>query len=243
MYSILLKEVRSFLSSILGLIVIGTFLIISSLFIWVFPGELNILESGFADLVPFFTIAPWVFLILIPGITMRFFAEEKRTGTLEFLITKPLGLMQLIFGKWLAGVVLVIVALLPTVVYSVILSRMALPEGNIDVGAILGSYVGLFFLAINFVAVGVFASSLTQNQIVAFLLAVFICFLLFSGLDSLSSFEMFGQADLLIRKFGIIEHYKSLRRGVIDSRDIAYFMVSSLLFFGLTKLSLESRNW
>lgn len=243
MYSIFLKEIKSFLSSILGLIVIGTFLIISGLFIWVFPGELNILESGYADLVPFFTIAPWVFLILIPGITMRFFAEEKRTGTLEFLMTKPLGLFQLILAKWFAGVVLVAVSLLPTIIYAIILSRLAVPEGNIDVGAIVGSYVGLFFLAINFVAIGIFASSITNNQIIAFLLAVFICFIVFSGLDSLSTFDLLGNSDHFVRKLGILEHYKSLRRGVIDTRDIAYFVASSLLFFGFTKLSLESRNW
>lgn len=243
MWALYKKEIYSFLSSLVGFIVMATFLVLTGLFVWIFPGELNLLDSGYADLQPFFTIAPWIFLFLIPAITMKFFAEEKRTGTIETLLTQPITERQIVLAKYLAGQTLVIVALLPTLVYYSTISNLGSPVGNIDGGGVAGSYIGLILLSSAFVAIGTFASSLTSNQIIAFILSVFLSFFLFTGFDSLGSFEMFGSWDHVIRNIGIIEHYKALSRGVIDSRDVIYLLSLTALFFLLTKVSLESRKW
>tara|TARA_R110001592_G_scaffold359340_2_gene665599 strand:+ start:23539 stop:25965 length:2427 start_codon:yes stop_codon:yes gene_type:complete len=242
MRAIFWKEFNAFLSSGLGAIVISAFLIVASLFIWIFPGELNILESGYADLVPFFTIAPWVFLILIPGITMRMFAEEKKQGTLELLLTKPVSTAQLVFAKYFAAVCIATVALLPTLINIPLLANVALPEGNLDYGSIAGSYLGLVLLAVAFAAVGLFASTISKNQIVAFLISLVLCFVLYTGFDALGSLELFGSQSLLVKNLGILEHYKSIRRGVIDTRDVFYFVILALIFLSATKFFVENNN-
>lgn len=242
MRAIFWKEFNAFLSSGLGAIVISAFLIVASLFIWIFPGELNILDSGYADLVPFFTIAPWVFLILIPGVTMRMFAEEKKQGTLELLLTKPVSTLQLILAKYFAAVGIVVVALLPTLINIPILASVAQPEGNLDYGSISGSYLGLVLLAVAFTSVGLFASTISKNQIVAFLISLVLCFLLYTGFDALGSLEIFGSNGLFVKNLGILEHYKSIRRGVIDSRDVLYFIIIAIVFISATKFFVENTN-
>ncbi|TXC81970.1 gliding motility-associated ABC transporter permease subunit GldF [Luteibaculum oceani] len=243
MFPLFKKELRTFLSSVIGFIVLSVFLVLTALFNWVFLGDLNIINSGYADYRPFFVIAPWMFLFLIPAITMRFFSEEKRTGTIELLLTKPISELQIVMGKFLAGVVLVICALLPTLVFYFSLSSLAIPEGNVDNGAILGSYIGLLFLASSFVAIGTFASSLSDSQIISFLIAVFLCFFCYTGFGSIASFKWFGALDSVILNLGMEIHYESISKGVIDTRDVVYFFSVSFIFIMLTRFVLEGRKW
>jgi len=241
MLALILKEVRGFLGSLIGHITVVVFLLLTGLFLWVFPD--NILDSGYADLAPLFIIAPWVFLFLVPAVTMRSFSEERRTGTIEFLLTKPLTELQVVLAKYLAAVLLTVFALLPTLVYWYSLHELALPRGNLDTGAILGSYLGLLFLAACFAAIGIFASALTDSQIVAFLVAVFLCFFLYMGFDLIASFEAFGALEGPIKSIGIQAHYQSMSRGVIDLRDALYFLGVIAILVLLTRTALQSRTW
>jgi ABC-2 type transport system permease protein len=188
-------------------------------------------------------IAPFVFLFLIPAITMRSFADEKKSGTLELLMTQPLTDLQVILAKYAAGVVLVLFSLLPTLVYYFSVYRLGLPPGNLDSGSIWGSYIGLFFLGASFVAIGIFASSLTDNQIVSFILAVFISFILYMGFEFVYSFLVSGKTGLMIQSLGLSAHYSSMSRGVVDTRDLVYFISVTAIFILMTKLSLETRKW
>ena len=175
MYALFKKEISNFLNSLIGIMVVVVFLLITGLFLWVFQSDFNIMNFGYANLDSLFILAPWVFLFLVPAVTMRSFAEEKRTGTIEMLFTKPLSDWQIVWGKYLAGVVLVLLALIPTFVYFFSVYRLSLPVGNVDTGGIWGSYIGIFFLSAAFVSIGLFCSSITNNQILAFLLSVFLC--------------------------------------------------------------------
>src|SRR5690554_3964022 len=176
MISIIKLEINSFFSSTIGYLVISMFLIINGLFLWAFKGNFNILDSGFADLSPFFELAPWVLLFLIPAVCMRAFSDELKSGTLELLLTKPLTLQQIVLGKYFGAVILILIALLPTLLYVYTISSLGNPPGNFDVGSTIGSYIGLLFLFLTSTSIGIFASTLTQNQIVAFIIAVFLCF-------------------------------------------------------------------
>ncbi len=237
------KEISSFLSSLIGYLVIAVFLLITGLFLWVFPNEFNILDFGYANLDGLFILAPFVFLFLVPAVTMRSFADEKRSGTIELLLTKPLSDFQLIMAKYLASLTLVAFALLPTLLYYFTVYRLGLPPGNLDAGGIWGSYIGLFFLAAAFVAIGMFSSVLTDNQLVAFILAVFVSGFMYLGFEMIYSLSLFGPIDLFIRNLGIATHYSSISRGVVDTRDVLYFLSVIALFLSLTKLSLASRKW
>jgi ABC-2 type transport system permease protein len=243
MFALYKKEIRSFLSSLIGYIVIAVFLLVIGLFMWIFPGENNVLEMGYADLNTLFYIAPWVFMFLIPAITMRMFAEEKRTGTLEIIFTKPITDLQIVGAKYLAGVTLVALTLLPTLVYYVTVYSLGSPVGNIDAGGTMGSYIGLLMLAACYVAIGLFASSITSNQIVSFLFAAMISFFMYAGFASLGEYNLLGSADHFIKQLGIAEHYDSISRGVIDSRDMVYFIAIIFVFILLTKTVINSRKW
>lgn len=243
MYAIFIKELNGFFSSLTGIIAAVVFLIINGLFIWVFPGELNILDSGYATLDSLFIIAPWVFLFLIPAITMRTFSEEKRTGTIELLLTRPITEMQLIFGKFLAAVVLSILILIPALVFFVSVYMLGNPVGNIDIGGTWGSFIGLFFLASAYSAMGIFASSLTQNHIVSFIIAMLLCFFMFIGIESMASLYLFKKLQYLLVSFSIDEHYRSLSRGVIDSRDVVYFVGLVAIFLMITRTVIQNRRW
>jgi ABC-2 type transport system permease protein len=243
MFALFRKEINSFLNSLIGYIVVIVFLAATGLFLWIFPVEINILDFGYATLDGLFFLAPFVFLFLIPAITMRSFADERKSGTLELLLTQPLSDIRIILAKYFAGVVLVIVALIPTLIWFFSVSRLGLPPGNLDTGGIWGSYAGLLFLGATFVSVGIFSSSVTGNQIVAFVIAVVISAFLYMGFDLVYTFILSGKAGLFIQSLGIRAHYSSLSRGVIDTRDVVYFLSVSTFFILLTRLSLEMRKW
>ncbi|MEN0047086.1 MAG: gliding motility-associated ABC transporter permease subunit GldF [Bacteroidota bacterium] len=243
MLSIFLKEVNSFFSSLIGYIVIGIFLIMMGLFMFVFT-DYSILNYQFATLDQLFGIAPMIFMFLIPAVTMRSFAEEQQSGTIELLETRPLSDWQIVLGKYFACLLLVVFALLPTLLYYWTVHELGSPKGNLDSGAITGSYIGLFFLAAGFTAIGVFASSLTNNQIVSFLLATFLCFLFHWGFLFISNLAVFvGKIDDIIQMIGIDYHYESMSRGVLDSRDLIYFLSLIILFLVATVTALQRRKW
>ncbi len=242
MIPLFIKEINVFFSSLTGYIVIIIFLLLNSLFIWVFPGDFNILDSGYSGIESLFVIAPWVFMFLVPAITMRLFAEEKRSGTIELLFTKPLSELEIIFAKYFAGLSLVLLSLLPTLVYFLTVYLLGKPIGNIDTGGTWGAYIGLFFLAAIYTSIGIFASSITENQIIAFLLAMLFSFMFYLGFDSIASIIP-GNLAAWITSFGIDIHYKSLSRGVIDLRDVVYYISVVAIFILLTKTVLESRKW
>ena len=243
MLTLINKEIRSFLGSLIGYIVIIVFLTTIGLIMWVFPGATNVLESGYSNIDTLFYIAPWVFMFLIPAITMRLSAEESRTGTIELLLTKPLTDFQIVFAKYIAGFTLVLFSLLPTLVYFYSVYQLGSPVGNIDFGGTVGSYFGLLFLGSVFVAIGVFASAITNNQIISFIVAVFLSFFCYVGFESISSLEIFEGLDDIIVKLGINDHYVSMSRGVIDTRDVIYFLGIIALFLIFTKTVLSSRKW
>lgn len=242
MFALLKKELNHFFSSLIGYVVLMVFLVVNSVFLWMIPGR-NLLDYGYADLGPFFVDAPFIFLLLIPAITMRSFAEEKSTGTLESLITKPISEVKIILAKYLASLILVFVALIPTLVYYITLYYLANPVGNIDTAAITGSYIGLFFLASVYVSIGLFASSVTENQIVSLIIALVLCLFVSEGLVMLAGFKIFRPFDLFLINLGIHEHYQSMSRGVIDSRDVIYFLSANFFFLLLTKTVLGKRKW
>lgn len=243
MGALMLKEIRSFFNSITGYLVIVVYLVINSVFLWLFPGSFNILDAGYSGIDTLFIISPWVFMFLIPAITMRMFADEKRAGTMELLLTKPLTDLQIVWAKFSAGFILVLFSLLPTLVYYISIVQLGNPVGNIDSGGTFGSYIGLLLLGASYVSIGVFSSSLTDNQIVAFLIAVFICFIFYIGFDELAGLELFGNGDLVILNLGINEHYTSLSRGVVDSRDVLYFLSLVVIFALGSRLVIQSRKW
>ena len=243
MYALFVKEIRSFLSSLIGYIVIVVFLVAVSSFLWIFDGRYNILEQGYSSIDGLFGMAPMVFLFLIPAITMRSFAEEKRVGTIELLLTRPLSDLQIILSKYFAGIILVGISILPTLVYYYSVWRLGSPVGNIDTGGTWGSYIGLMFLGSTFVSIGIFASSVTDSQIVSFVLALVTCAVCYLGFDAISSLRIFGSADTVVQSLGILEHYDSISRGVIDTRDVIYFLTVNAFFILLTKTVLQSRKW
>lgn len=243
MLSILQKEINTFFSSLIGYIVIGVFLVLMGLVLFVFP-DTSLLNYRYASLDQLFQMAPNIFTFLIPALTMRSFAEEKQEGTIEFLATKPLSDLQIILGKYLANLLLVVFALLPTLLYYYTVYKLGSPEGNLDSGATIGSYFGLVFLAAVFVAIGIFSSSLTNNQIVAFVLAAFLCFLVHWGFYYISNLPVFfGKSDDVVQQLGLEFHYNSISRGIVDSRDVIYFLSVIGLFIMLTVLNLERRKW
>jgi len=243
MRSLYLKEITGFFSSITGYIVVIVFLVVNGLFIWVFPGEMNVLDAGYASLDTLFIIAPWVFLFLIPAITMRSFAEEKKSGNLDLLRTRPLSEFQIILAKYFAGISVAVIAIIPTLVFYFSLVLLGNPVGNIDSGGTFGSYLGLFLLAAIYVSIGIFASSLTENTIAAFVISVLLCFFLYQGFNSVGYLSLTGKTGNFILNLGIDAHFKSMQRGVIDSRDLVYFLSVIVLFLLFTKTKLRSHNW
>ena len=244
MLSLLRKEINSFLGSVIGYAVLVVFLTITGLFAWVLPGtDYNILNSGYATLDALFILAPWVFMFLIPAITMRSFAEENKTGTIELLLTRPFTDFQIVAAKYLAGIMLVLFALVPTLVYYGVVNYLASPVGNLDHGGIRGSYIGLFLLGSAYVSIGIFSSCISNNQIISFILAVLLTFIFHVGFDFLSTISYNESVNYLLSQIGMSAHYSSLSRGVIDSRDAIYFASLTLLFLSLARFILEKRKW
>lgn len=230
MRALYFKEIRSFLSSIIGYIFIFIFLISSGLFHWIVTDDTNLLEGTEADLIPFFNLAPLMFFILIPAITMRSIAEERRTGTIELLFTRPISDIKILLAKYFAGVTLLVIAILPTFIYYYSIYTLSLDPSTFDHGATLTSYIGLVLLGSTFVAIGIFASSLTGSQIVAFIVAMFLCWIFYDGFNRLGSFNLMGSFDSVLQYFGMVQHYDAIRKGVIDTSDLVYFLSLIILF-------------
>ncbi|WP_114784853.1 gliding motility-associated ABC transporter permease subunit GldF [Botryobacter ruber] len=242
MLAILKKEFNGFLNALIAYIVIAVFLVAIGMFMWVFP-ESNVLDYGFADMQTLFNMAPWLFLFLIPAITMRTFAEEKREGTIELLLTKPITDMQLILGKFFAALLLALFALIPTLLYYYTVYELGNPAGNVDSAAVVGSYLGLVFLAGVFCAIGVFASSVSDNQIISFVMAVFLCYIIYTGFDLIATLPMWGKYSYQVSQLGIAYHYSAISKGLIDSRDVLYFISVITIMLLSTQLVLKSRKW
>ncbi len=239
MFPIIKREIAAFFSSPIGYLVIAIFLIINGLFLWVFAGNYNILNAGFADLAAFFELAPWVLLFLIPAVTMRSFSDEVKMGTLELLLTKPISLKNIVLGKYFGAVLLILIALIPTLLYILTINNLGNSAGNFDLGSTIGSYVGLLFLIFAYTAIGIFSSTLSSNQIVAFIIAVFICFLLYYGFDAIDSLNLFGSDSFSAAILGMKSHFDSVARGVLDTRDIIYFCSITIMFLAFTVLKLR----
>jgi len=243
MFAIFRKEISGFFSSLTGYIVIIVFLLVNSLFMWVLPGEWNILDNGYAGLDTIFFLSPWVFMFLVPAVTMKMIAEEKHLGTIELIYSRPITERGIIYGKYLASVTLVLLALLPGLIYYFSVYQLGESPGNLDRGGTMGSFIGLFFLASVYASAGIFASSLTDNQVIAFIIAVLICFILFMGFDSFAYLPGLKKLDEFVIRLGINEHYKSMSRGVIDIKDVVYFVAVVAFFNEATRLHLLSRKW
>lgn len=242
MISIFFKELSGFFTSMVAYMTMAAFLLVSGLFLWVFP-ESSILDYGYAGLDSFFNIAPYLFIFLIPAISMRSLAEEKKDGTFELLATRPLSDWDIVLGKFFACLAIVMITLVPTLIYYFSVYQLGITKGNIDTGAVIGSYIGLVLLASAFTAIGLFTSSLGKNQIIAFTLAVVLSYFSFSGFDSISSIISLQGIASVLTAFGINEHYQSVSRGVLDTRDLIYFLSFSTLFLVFTKAKLGSRKW
>ena len=243
MWSIYTKEIQTFFSGLTGYIVLIVFLVMTGMFMWVIS-DTSALNYNYASLGQLFSIAPLVFIFLIPAITMQSFAEEKQQRTMEFLTTKPLTDLEIILGKFAACLSLVVIAIVPTLIYYYSIVQLGSPVGNIDTGAVIGSYIGLLFLASGFTAIGLFMSSLTSNQIIAFILAAFVCFSVYWVFEFLSNQPIFyGKSDDLVKYLGMEYHYDNISKGRIDTRDIVYFISIVILFIWLTRISLDKRKW
>jgi ABC-2 type transport system permease protein len=239
MWSVCKKELRQFFSSLTGYIAIIVFLLVNGLMLFVFDD--NILDFGYATLDRFFQLAPWILLLLIPAITMRSFAEEFKTGTYEILQTRPLTRWQIIAGKYFGSLIVVIIALLPTIIYIFSIQRLSSNEG-IDMGATIGSYIGLFFLASVFTAISICSSSFTNNAVIAFIASLIGCALLYYGFGAVSKLPALSNGpDYYVEMFGIDFHYRSISRGLIDTRDVIYFFSVIFLFLAITSRNLLKR--
>jgi ABC-2 type transport system permease protein len=243
MFAIFRKEISGFFSSLTGYLVIIVFLMINSLFMWVFPGEWNIFDNGYAGLDTLFFLSPWVFMFLVSAVTMKMIAEERRLGTIELIYSRPITEREIIWGKYLASVSLVLFALIPCLIYFVSVYLLGETPGNLDSGGTWGAFIGLFFLASVYASIGIFASSLTDNQVIAFIIAVLICFVFLIGFDSLAYLPGLKNINEFIIRLGINEHYKSISRGVLDIKDIVYFLALVVIFNEATRFHLESRKW
>lgn len=239
MWSICKKELRQFFSSLIGLVAIILFLILNGLFLFVFP-DTNVFDEGYATMDRFSEMAPLVFLLLIPAITMRSFSDEFKTGTYETLRTKPLTIHSIISGKYISALIIMVLSVLPTIFFAWIIQQLS-SEG-IDTGGIAGSYIGLVFLGASFTAIGIWSSSLTNNAVVAFLVSVFLCFISYYAFEAISRIPAFqGNADFYIEMLGLDQHYQSMSRGVIDLRDLVYFLSVITFFIYLTARNLKNR--
>lgn len=235
MLAILRKEINLFFASPIGYLVIAIFLLLNGLFLWLFKGEFNVLDYGFADLSAFFLLAPWILIFLIPAVTMRSFSDEKKQGTLELLLTKPISHLNIVLGKYFGALILIVIALIPTLLYVYTVYKLGNPVGNLDMGSTWGSYFGLLFLVAAYTAIGVFGSTLSDNQIVAFIVSVFLCFFFYVGFEGIADFS----SSNFIEQLGMSYHFKSMSRGVLDTRNIIYFLSITVFFIVLTKLNLS----
>ena len=242
MIALFRKEINQFFSSVIGLLTIVLFLLVNALFLWIFSGDFNLLDFGYATLDPFFMLSPIIFLIFIPAVCMRLFSEEYQSGTMESLLTKPISLWNVVFSKFLAANILVLFAIIPTLIYSASIYYLGETIGNLDFGGIMGSYIGLLMLSSTFIAIGIFASSISSNQVVAFLIAIVCNAIIYFGFDLLSNLLLLQSFDLFIQKMGISYHYQYMSKGLIRFSDCIYFMSVSFLFLKLTENVIINRE-
>jgi ABC-2 type transport system permease protein len=242
MIRILKKEILGYFNSVIAYLVIGVFLVVMGLLVWVFP-DTSVLSYGYADLDSLFSFGPYVLLFLAPAITMRLFADEEKLGTLELLMTKPLRDWDIILGKYISAILLLAFSLAPTLVYYFSVSSLGIPPGNIDTAGVAGSYIGLFLLGCVFLSFGLFASSLTSNQILSFIIGAFLSFFFYNGFDAISGLSLSPAIALMVEQTGILYHYQAMSKGLIDSQDLLYFIGLILVFLFLTKIKLGSRKW
>ncbi len=243
MFALYKKELTSFFSSLTGYMAVLVFLVAIGVFMWIIPGGNNVLDNGYASLETFFILGPWVFMFLIPAITMRLFSDEKKSGTIELLMTRPISDLAIVLAKYLSALTIALIAIVPTFVFFISVYKLGSPVGNVDVGGSWGSYIGLVFLATVYVSVGVFCSSVSENQIVSFILAMVITFILYFGMDAFSLMFSLQKGEYFLQGLSISRHYQSMSRGVIDTRDVVYFLSVSSIFILITKFKLQSRKW
>lgn len=240
MLSILQKEIKTAFSSLIAYIVMVIFLVAMGLFMWVFP-DTSVADAAYADMGTLFMVAPFVLMFLVPAITMRTFAEERKAGTMEILLTKPLSEWDIILGKYLGAVALVLFSLLPTLIYYFSLYQLGAPKGNVDTAGVMGSYLGLLLLASGFCGIGILASAFTDNQIVAFVLATFLCFMLYMGFEALAGIDVWQDWSVLISQLGMSYHYNAMSKGLIDTRNVVYFISLITIALHGTQYVLRSR--
>ncbi|GEM53639.1 ABC transporter permease subunit [Empedobacter brevis] len=242
MWTIFKKEFSNFYLGFTAYLAAATFVIVSVLFLWFFDNEFNVFNTGNASLSSFFFIGPWIFLFMIPALTMKSIAEERANGTLLWLFTLPIKNNQIIWGKYLAVVSIVIFCLLSTFLFTITLQELLIPEQELDYGTIFSGYLGLFFLGSLFAAIGLFTSSITKNQVMAYVLAVFFCFIIFYGFESLASYNLLGSLDFYVQKIGSFTHYNQFLKGIIDSRDLLYFVILIVIFNQISTVNLENKK-
>jgi len=242
MIKIFKKELANYFTGYMAYIVASAFVLICTLFLWFFDNEFNIFNIGTATLSSFFFIGPWILLFQVPALTMRTIAEEESAGTLQWLFTQPVKICGIVWGKYLPVIVVLLFALLPTLLFVYTLNQFTIDEQQLDYGTFFSGYLGLFLLGSNFAAIGIFTSSVTKNQVTAYVFAVFLCFVLFYAFESLASYNLLGGADYYVQKIGMYVHYQQLLKGIIDTRDLIYFMAVIALFLVLTNYNLERKK-
>lgn len=240
MKALFIKELNSYFSSPIAYLAIAVYLIINGLYLWVLQSDFNLLHAGFSDLNAYFFLAPWIYVFLIPAISMRSFSEEYSTGTLELLKTKPITDGQIVLAKFFGIFVLMLLVLLPTLSYIYSIYMLGDPIGNIEMGATIGSYIGLIFLISSFAAIGLYASSISKNQIVSFVTGIVLSFLIYYGFEIVGTYQLFGSQDYMVKSLGMFAHFDSLGRGILDTRDLVYFFSVTVLFLGLTKMRIRT---
>lgn len=242
MIAIAKKEISTFFGSSIGYLIIAIFLIATSLFMWIIETDFNVLQYGYANMDSFFLFSPIIFLIFIPAINMQMFSQEYKSGTIELLLTKPISEIKIIIGKYLASLFVISLMILPTICYVITIYLLGETVGNLDTGAIIGSYIGLFLLSSLFSAISIFSSSLTSNQIISYAVGILLSFMYFYGFDLLSDINFLGSLDLWIQKLGIQYHYTSISKGILDFSTITYFITLIILFLKLTELIIINRK-
>ncbi len=242
MFSIYRKEITGFLNSLIAYLVMIVFITFIGLFMWVFPDS-NIMDYGFADMESLFTFGPIAYLLLIPAITMRTFAEEKKDGTIELLMTKPLTDWQIILGKYFASFSLVVFALVPTLIYYFSVYTLGSPIGNIDSAAVFSSYIGLLLLGGVYTSIGILSSAITSNQIFSFIISLIVCYFFYDGISRMASLDLWEGSRNFLSQFSLSYHYEALSKGVLDSRNLIYFISITLIMLISTNLVLGSRKW
>jgi ABC-2 type transport system permease protein len=242
MLAIFKKELWSYFGNWSAWIILAVFSFLGALFLFFFDNNSNIFEIGTASLQSYFQLAPWLLLFLIPALSMKSFAEEEHNGTLSWLFSQPISIANLIFGKFLAVTLVGISCILPSLVYLYTVYVLGIPAGNVDFGPVLGSYFGLILLIGAFSAIGIFASTISSNQIMAYLIGVFICFILFFGIEQLASYKLLGGADFILQKVGIYFHFNSFTRGLVESTDVFYFLLLIAIALFSAKIFLEKKK-